>query len=871
MLMRRRWVLCLAAVLSILPAPAGAQAPTAEAFVNRVREALEARDVETYLDAFAPGVREGERAALASRFRDLGMESVMSRSAGLQADAPGEARAFLQVLFRNSYAAIVETWQLGLSSADGRWRVVRKDITGSIDRLYRIDLSPGRAERVSVIEIDHADIRLSFNDAAIFYDNVPGLETAFVVVGRGRVRFAPSDPGERHQLNLTYKKPVIEDRISYIYVRCSDAFFKSHVVIRQDGTRPSPPVTQAETAKASSIFLKAYPRSFTILNSLSGELLSFLPQSDEAVFEFDAAGAGPLTYIYYPFSDEEVNLYDRGKERIVSLYSPRNGDEPKGRRLFISMSERIDFQHYRIDVDYDPSQSYLSAKAVIRVLPLSEGVDGMKFRFNPDLEILRVLDEKQRELFYTLDKGRKFLYVYFAEPPARDTPALIEVLYRGKLLPAPPTTDVVAQSATGDNRFLFQPAYRTSFYTHASLWYPGPTTDDYFTSELRVIVPPEYQCVSNGELVATGRLKDTGEVAGIRNIGNASYTFRTDLPVKYLSFIVGKFNKLQEGTEPLPLRALSSTEIVPQRKAYFNDAGDILRSYIEWFGPYPYEGLSVVQRLWPEAGGHSPASFVVLNELPWLADRHAVVSAESPVDLSRWKEYFLAHEIAHQWWGQGVTWGTYRDQWISEGMAQFAAALYLRKRYGEEAFASILKKFAQWTEKKSVKGPITLGSRLSFFDFGAYQSIVYDKAALALNMLREMLGDEALFRGLKDLFASRKYGPVRTGQFREALEKASGRDLGAFFEGWFYSHGLPKVQTSWAVEPEGPGEALRVDVRQTEGVFVFPLWIEWHTGFKVHREKVLVDSANTSFRLKLNGKPSRVRVNPDKAIPGKFD
>jgi hypothetical protein len=869
--MRPKRLLCLAAVLSVLPIPGRSQEPTAEAFVNRVREALEARDVERYLDAFAPDVREGERASIASHFGDLGMESVISRPAGLQTAVPGEARAFLQVLFRNSYAAIIETWQLGLASAESGWRVVRKDVTGSIDRLYRVEISPGRAERVASVEIDHADIRLSFNDAAVFYDNIPGLETAFVVVGRGRVRFAPSDPIERHQLNLVYKSPVIEDRIATAYVRCSDSFFKSHVVIRRDETRPAPPVTQAETARASSIFLKAYPRSFTIQNSLSGELLSFLPQGDEAVFEFDAAGAGPLTYIYYPFSEEEVNLYDRGKERIVSLYSPRNKDEPKGRRLFISMGERIDVQHYRIEVVYDPSQSYLSAKAAIRFLPRSEGVDGMKFRFHPDFEILRILDDKKRELFYTLDKGRRFLYVYFAEPAARDTPARIEVLYRGRLLPAPPTTDVVAQSGAGDTRFPYQIKYRTSFYTHASLWYPGPTTDDYFTSELNVIVPPEYQCVSNGELVATGRLKDTGEVAGIRNMGNATYTFRTVRPVKYLSFIVGKFNKLQEGTEPVPLRSLSSTEIVLQRKASFDDAGDVLRSFVEWFGPYPYEGLSVVQRLWPEAGGHSPASFVVLNELPWLANRNLMVSRESPVDLSRWKEYFLAHEIAHQWWGQGVAWGTYRDQWISEGMAQFAAALYLRRRYGEPAFVSIIKKFAYWTEKKSLKGPIMMGSRLSFFDFSAFQSIVYDKAALALNMLREMLGEEVFFRGLRDLFESRKYGPVRTGQFREALEKASGRDLGAFFEGWFYSYGLPKVRTSWAVEPDGPGQALRVDVRQTEGVFVFPLWIEWRAGFKVRREKVLVDSAHASFRLKLEGKPSRVRINPDKAVPGKFD
>jgi len=870
-MLRRSFFLCLAAILSVLPIPSRCQEPTAEEFIGRFRDALESNNIPRYLEAFAPDIRQQESQILASVFEGLGMESIVSRSAGLQEDGPGEARAFLQVLFRNSYSAIVQTWQLRLANAGGRWQITRKDVTGSLDRLFRVELPLDGAERVSGVEIDHADIRLTFGDATIFHDNVPGLETAFVIVGRGQVRFAPSDPVERHQLKLIYKKPVIEDRIRYAFVRCSDSFFNAHVRIRREESRPGLPVTRDEMDKVQAIFADAYPRSFTIQNSLSGETLSFLPQGEEVVFEFGTARTGALTYLFYPFSDEEVSLYDRGKERIVSLYSPRNEEEPEGRRMFISVGERTDVQHYRIDVEYDPGQSYLSAKAVIRLVPRSEGVEGMKFRFHPDLEILRVLDEKKRELFYTMDKGRKFLYVYFAEPGFRDMPLQIEILYRGKLLPTPPTNDVVAQSSPGDSRFTFQPRFRTSFYTHASFWYPGPTTDDYFTSELRIIIPPEFQCVSNGELVATGRLRDTGEVAGIRNLGNAVYTFRTGRPVKYLSFIVGKFNKIQEGTDPIPLRAVSSTEIVPQRKANFDEARDVLRSFIEWFGPYPYEGLSVVQRLWPDGGGHSPASFIVLNELPFFGDRHLGAPGNSPVDLSRWKEYFLAHEIAHQWWGQGVTWGGYRDQWLSEGMSQFAAAFYLRKRYGEEVFASILKKFSQWTEKKSVKGPIMLGSRLSFFDFSAYQTIVYDKAALALNMLRDMLGDEVFFRGLKELFEARKYTAIRTGQFREGLEKASGRDLGPFFEAWFYSHELPKVRTSWAVEPDGSGEALRVDIRQTEGVFIFPLWIEWQSGITVHREKVLVDSESATFRLKVNGRPSKVRINPDKAVPGKFD
>ena len=176
----------------------------------------------------------------------------------------------------------------------------------------------------------------------------------------------------------------------------------------------------------------------------------------------------------------------------------------------------------------------------------------MKFRFNPDLEILRVLDEKKRELFYTMDKGRKFLYVYFVELPARDTPIQIEILYRGKLLPTPPTTDVVGQSRPGRTASSSSPRYRTSFYTHSSFWYPGPHDDDYFTSELKIIVPPEYRCVSNGELVAKGRLKDTEEVVEIEKMGNSTYTFQTGLPVKYMSFIVGKFNTAPRGDRPRP-------------------------------------------------------------------------------------------------------------------------------------------------------------------------------------------------------------------------------------------------------------------------------------------------------------------------------
>jgi aminopeptidase N len=320
----------------------------------------------------------------------------------------------------------------------------------------------------------------------------------------------------------------------------------------------------------------------------------------------------------------------------------------------------------------------------------------------------------------------------------------------------------------------------------------------------------------------------------------------------------------------VPIESFVASEILNRQPGLVDQAADILEFYGQVFGPFPYEKLGIILRLWPTFGGHSPASFVVLNQVPWLGDTDFVPPVDTPVDLSAWKEYFLAHEIAHQWWGQGVSFASYKDQWLSEGLAQFAAASYLRRKYGERSFATILKKFARWTRKKSFRGPIVMGSRLSHYDFEAFQSIVYDKAAMALFMLQDLLGRETFEAGLKAFFKKHKFQAARTGEFFAVMEAASGRDLKAFFRGWFTSYELPEVRTSWTetVVPEG----VRLDIRvsQAKGPFVFPLWVEWTFPGQAGRRMFVVDESDEEFSLILPKRPEKVRVNPDQAVPGKF-
>lgn len=841
---------------------------TAAAFVERARASLQAGDRPSYLAAFPPALRPSEESRLAAYFDELGMTGVKLRTAGVRIDGAATARAFLQAFFENDYAALIEGWTLSLERRSEAWTVVRREITGNPTRLFKIRIPDGRAGRARRVEVRHADIRLVFEDAAVFYDNIPDLETALVVVGRGRVAFTPSDPNEKHQLELLYKRERIDDDVESLYIRCSPNFFATNVRIEaEEGTAG---VTPAERAKAEAVFARNYPRAFTIESSLDGRILSFIPQSEEVALEFKARKAGEMAYIFSPFSDDEISLYDRGKERIVCLYSPAPDSGPAAKRMFISFEEKFDVRTYSLDMSFSPANSYMSARARIEVLPRVDRLDTIKFYFNPDFEILKITDPLDRELFYTHDRIRKTLYIHFVEPPANGDPTAIEVSYRGQMRPVPPTTDVVSQSGS-DSIFRVQPRFGTYFYSHAGYWYPSPGEGDYFLARLTLAIPPGYECVANGEMVSRTRREDLGDDVTTGKVGGSVFTFVSRTPLKYLSFIVGKFAPPKDRPGPVPLTAHISSEVMDSRPGLLDQAADILDFYSRAFGPFPYEKLGVVLRTWHFMGGHSPASFVLINEAPKFGGSGYLTPVDTPVNLSNWDEYFLAHEIAHQWWGQGVSFDSYKDQWLSEGLAQFASASYLRHRYGEAAYAAILKKFSRWTVRKSHRGPILMGSRLSYFDLMAYQAIVYDKAALALFMLQDLLGRETFESGLRGFFEKNKFSSARTGEFIMAMESASGRDLRAFFQGWFASWELPRVRTVWTetAVPEG----IRIDFRvtQIEGSFVFPLWIETRRGVESRRTMVVVDEPIERFSITLPRKPNRIVVNPDRAVPGKFD
>ena len=236
--------------------------------------------------------------------------------------------------------------------------------------------------------------------------------------------------------------------------------------------------------------------------------------------------------------------------------------------------------------------------------------------------------------------------------------------------------------------------------------------------------------------------------------------------------------------------------------------------------PYPDFTLAVLDENLP--GGHSPAYFAMFQQpLPttpysWAGD---------PVAFDdTYAHFFMAHEVAHQWWGQAVGWKNYHEQWISEGLAQYFAALYAAEDRGPAMLDTLLIGMRKSIEPYLDQGPISLGYRLGHIktEGRVFRAIVYNKSAVVLHMLRRLVGDEAFFKGIKRFYTEWRFKKAGTDDFRAALEAETPIKLERFFQRWVAGFNRPRLHIGWH-NVDAQSSTIRVE--QTGEVFDLPLTV----------------------------------------------
>jgi predicted metalloprotease with PDZ domain len=291
---------------------------------------------------------------------------------------------------------------------------------------------------------------------------------------------------------------------------------------------------------------------------------------------------------------------------------------------------------------------------------------------------------------------------------------------------------------------------------------------------------------------------------------------------------------------------------------------DIVRFYRWITGDSPYSSLTFALIEGPQPGGHSPGYFAVLSQPPLSQPR---TWRNDPAAFDRHPDFFPAHEIAHQWWGQAVGWDTYHDQWLSEGFAQYFAALYVGHQRGDETFRTIMGELRRWALRESDQGPIYLGYRLGHVrsDSRVFRALVYDKGAAVLHMLRRLVGDESFFSGIRRFYADWRFRKAGTEDFRLAMEAASGRSLRRFFENWIYGSALPQLKFTYRVQNDtaaGRGREIILRIDQTGELFDVPVTVQLQFADRPTVEvNMAVADRTTELRVPLSGTFRRAEIS----------
>ena len=752
-------------------------------------------------------------------------------------------------------------------------------------------LSPsGPSFAVKDLKLQRDAALFTFHEGAFyFYGDVNGHVTGAVFLGSATLHIDPPSFRERNQLKLILKTTVVDTPFTSAVFAFTD---DTAAELRKAALGPAPLSTAA--AGPADEMHKLFRHDLHY--NLEERLLEDVVKPGPGGF-FLANMKGPLfskriLYIVDPdgafgVAPEEVGLLSSADGAFdVTLGFPSVGRRSSdgSARSASPLTFRIPQQAIDISIEKNGSSS---STAVTHIVATQQGVQLLPLQLFPTLRVSGVYGPQGEALdFIQEDKEHDPDFaILLPHPLALGESIIITTRYAGK--------DALIDEGSG-NYYPVGGARES--------WYPNVRGkfDNYADYHFTFHVPKGLQVVATGSRVreATDGNKDITEWQTRSPIVVAGYSlgkFQQDISERNPGVMVMTYANTEPPNNVRDLLSsgsdtLGSMNTTAMLKRATSEADVAIKIYSDYFGPLPYDHVALTQ----QSACNYGQSWPMLVYLPICYFYDSTVQHQLGVldhDPTYWK-VVTPHEVAHQWWGQTVGFSSYRDQWMSEGFADFSASLFLLmtnpKMDQYHDFWALEKRRLidknQFGKRPIDVGPVTMGTRLNTSRSGdsVYQSLIYPKGAYILHMLEMMYWTpqekaEPFKEAMRDFVKTFRNRAATTEDFKLAMEKnlPPGLDLEGnhrldwFFNEYVYGTDLPHYEITSTFQKQGDATSVHVVVNQSKVpdsfVMLVPIYLESQDGKVFQIGKVRIHgtaSVDATINLgKLPFTPKRLLVN----------
>jgi len=503
----------------------------------------------------------------------------------------------------------------------------------------------------------------------------------------------------------------------------------------------------------------------------------------------------------------------------------------------------IDVTYYKLNLSVDYNTKNIKGIVSVKAKSLKENLNSFYLDFYSNFKINRIIS-KGNNLNYSLTPLNQ-LIIYLDKNYSFNEEIDIEISYEG----IPNISGGIGGSFVFDKTPYGQPVIWTLSQPYgAKDWFPCKDTpaDKADSSDVWITVDSFFVSVSNGKLIEIVNNHD----------GTKTYKWKNSYPIaNYLiSLAMTNYYKYEtpyeyESGKFLPVDHYIYPQNLLNYKSKLDLTNDMLRIFSQKFGQYPFLR---------EKYGHAEFGF------------GGGMEHQTCTSLGAFVEDVIAHELAHQWFGDKVTCKDWHHIWLNEGFATYATNIYYEEKYGKEIFMSRIN--SMMSSAKNAIGSIYVQNINNVSEIFNHNRS-YNKGAAVLHMLRGIIGDEKFFKTLQEYLSEPNlaYSVATTEDFQKIAERVSGFDLKYFFDEWIYGEGYPKYFYNWYyIAADNNKFILNLTITQKQNTkpqfFTMPIQIRVTTLANTFTFNLFNNSQTQQWQFEVDGKPIKVELDPENWI-----